>query len=146
VTAFRLVPLVILGLLQTTGVIAGQAEEKTALAEILPRFKEAWNAGDAKAFMAIFHPDCPVKKAYDKDEKSKDRVHRSFKETVEQFGKVESFEIRKYIERKHRYVVRVTYAKKGMIPGTFAVKEDGDKGWFILDFNIDGQGEPELKD
>ena len=129
-----------------THALAGPDEEKAGLAKILPRFKEAWNTGQAKGFIAIFHAESRMRKAYEKDDEAKKAFERSFKQMVEEFGKVESFEVRKYIEKKGRYVVRVTYIKKGMIPGTFAVKGNDQDGWFILDFNVDGQGEPELKE
>lgn len=123
--------------------LAPAEKEKNALAEILPQFKKAWNSGVAKDFMDLFHADCPMKKAY---ENNKERIERALKEMVDGCGNVESFEIRKYIEKKSRYVVWVKYAKKGLIPGTFAVKCDDKGKWLIWDFNIDGQGEPELKE
>lgn len=132
--------------LPATNLFAGTEEEKAALAKILPRFQEAWNAEKPKDFMALFDADYRMKKAYEKDDAVKQDFERSLKQTVQDFGNIESFEIRKYIEKTGRFVVRVKYAKKGVIPGTFAVKGRDKDAWFLLDFNIDGQGEPELKE
>jgi hypothetical protein len=74
------------------------------------------------------------------------KVGQAFKELFKEFGEAKGSEIRKYIARKGRFVVRVTYARKGMVAGTFAVKTDKSGRWRIADFNIDGQGEPELKE
>lgn len=125
---------------------AGEAEEREGLAKLLPVFESSWNKGDVSKFMALFHADCRMKKAYDSDEQTRKKVGQAFKELFKEFGEAKGSEIRKYIARKGRFVVRVTYARKGMVAGTFAVKTDKSGRWRIADFNIDGQGEPELKE
>ena len=64
---------------------------------------------------------------------------------LEAFGEIETMEPGKYIERKDKFVLKVKYKNKGNIPGTMSLVKDGEK-WFIKDWNIDGQGEPELKE
>lgn len=121
-------------------------EERDALEIILPQFRAAWNSRNADALMSVFHPENRVRKKCGMSDEMKKECMRDFSKTVEAFGEAQGYEIRKYIQRKGRYVVRVTYTKKGVVPGTFAVKRNEDGKWLILDFNIDGQGEPELKD
>jgi hypothetical protein len=129
--------------LLTASATAGEAEEREGLAKLLPGFKSAWNKGELSEVMSFFQSECQLRKAYDADPK---KAERQWKELVKEFGEVKSSEIRKYIAGKGCFVVRVTYARKGMVPGTFAIKTDKSGQWRIVDFNIDGQGEPELKE
>ena len=125
---------------------ADEAEEREALAKLLPEFQSAWNKSDVAKLMTLYHNDSRVKKAYDAEASARTKAEQAFKEIQDHFGAIKSHEIRKYIAKKNRFVVRVTYERQGMVPGTFAVKTDKDEKWRISDFNIDGQGEPELKE
>ena len=125
--------------------VDGPRDEQAALKTILPKFEKVWNARDLDAFMNLFHPESRMKTRYDGDPAVREKMKTDFVGLLDEFGAVKSYEIRGYIERKGRFVVRVTYEKKDVVPGTFAVKKDDKGNWLILDFNIDGQSEPELK-
>lgn len=109
--------------------------EREALDDLLPKFSQAWNTGNTGELMKLCAPDSKFSK-----------VEFAWGRLAEDFGVIEKTEIRKYIADKTRFVVRVTYTKRGMMPATFAVKQDGAGNWLIADFNIDGQGEPELNE
>jgi len=115
--------------------IAEPKLERKALEDLLPRFSQAWNTGNAGDLMKL----CDPNSKFGKDE-------FGWAKLAEQFGEIEKTEIRKYIADKTRFVVRVTYSKDGMVPGTFAVVQDANGNWLIADFNIDGQGEPDLNE
>ena len=142
----RLSTVPILFVFVATAVRADEAEERAALAKLLPEFESAWNQSDVPKFMSLFHPDFRMKKVYEADRQSKNKLEQGLKKLINEFGEIKASETRKYIPRKSRFVVRVTYAKKGVIPGTFVVKTDKFGEWRIADFNIDGQGERELKE
>jgi hypothetical protein len=124
----------------------GPADERAALGEVLPKFQTAWNARDMATFIGLFHPDNPMRRAYEKDESAREGMAKQFKALQDAFGDVKSFEIRGYIAKKKRFVVRVTYEKMDVVAGTFAVRKNDEGAWCVDDFNIDGQGEPELKE
>ena len=86
-----------------------------------------------------------MRKAFDSSPEAKDGIIKEFTEIISQFGEIKSVNVGKFIERKSRYVVKINYATKGLIPGTMSLKQDFDGNWTVLDFNLDGQGEPELK-
>jgi hypothetical protein len=125
---------------------ADPAEEKAAIEKLLPKFQEAWNSGEPTEVMGLLDPDSKARQKYEKQTVTKPQVVKEFKRMMAEFGDVESFEIRKYIAAKSCYVVRVKYASKGVIAGTFAVKKNEQGVWALFDINIDGQGEPELKE
>jgi hypothetical protein len=122
-----------------------QAKDKAGMEAAMKRHQEAWNKGDVKAFLESFHPTAPVRAVYQNEQK-RERMEREFKEMVEQFGPIQKFEVRKFIDRKNRYVVRIEYSKKGMLAGTYTALKLPDGGWAMWYMNIDGQGEPELKE
>jgi hypothetical protein len=131
----------------TASSLAGEplAEEKAALEAILPTFQTAWNSGKIADLLALFDPNGRMRKAYDTNADAKTAIETDFAAMVADFGAIKSSEIRVYIERKTRWVVRTTYEKEGVLAGTFAVAKDADGKWWITDLNVDGQGEPELE-
>ena len=119
-----------------------QSEEQ-ALETVLTKWRHAWNKSDAGALLELHHPESRWRKRFDADEDARKKFVEEFGELVGSLGNIDSWKIGKYIERKKRRVVKIRYEKKGTIPGTFALKRSNGV-WMIDDFNIDGQGEPEL--
>lgn len=127
----------------STILVADETEEKEGLQEILPQFTFAWNEAQVSDFLLLFHPDSQLKKSYDNDQEMKNYIALNFANLFSVFGEVTDSQIRQYINHKKRFVVRLTYKNKGVIPATFSVKQYEGK-WLIDDFNPDGQLEPEL--
>ena len=125
--------------------LGGDEEKLKALESILPDFKKVWNAKDFDGYMDLFHSESKMKKYVANDDKKKAEVKEMWLKLVNEAGVIKEQKIGSYIEKNKRYVVKTEYSIKGLIPGTFdLVKVDGK--WLLKDFNIDGQGEPELKE
>jgi len=123
---------------------ATKKDQEAGFEKVLPKFQAAWNKGDVAEFMKLFHADSKMQKAWQIPEK-KDKVAAQLAAMIEVFGVIKESKMGVYIERKDRFVVKFVYSKKGEVPGTMVLKlSDGGK-WYISDWNIDGQGEPELK-
>jgi len=121
-------------------------DERIGLDSVLPRFKSAWNSGDMAELMDLFHSGSDMRKAYESDGQLREKRGVPLEQMTEAFGEVESWDIGKYIARKGSYVVRVRYAKRGVVPGTFSAHVTDSGEWLLTSFNIDGQAEPELDD
>jgi len=111
--------------------------------DILPKWVGSWNSRDIDGVINLHHTDSDVRRGLAK-RNSRKNIEKSFTQTVETFGSIGKFEVRKYIARKKRFVVVISYSEKGRVPGTFQVATEKNGDWKIMDFNIDGQGEPEL--
>ncbi|HUT09314.1 MAG TPA: hypothetical protein VMY42_02365 [Thermoguttaceae bacterium] len=128
----------------TDNAAGNQQTPKEGLEELLPEWKSAWNAVDTDRLFKLYHPDSRIRKLLEDNPAKRKAFDDGMSEAVAEFGKIKSYTIGKYIERKDRYVVKAVYTKKGNLPGTFAVKKVDDGTYRVFDFNIDGQGEPEL--
>lgn len=124
-------------LLQVFPVYAGEwdwrlisKEEKSALTEILERYKDAWNSGKVDEYIVLFHSESRFRKAFEND---KGDFNRQFKEAIEKFGTIKSFEIYEYSQNKYRYNVMITFAKYGWDPVIFVIRGDNKNGWLIFD-------------
>jgi len=112
---------------------------------VIARWQAVWNDGDQAALVALYHPDNELRRAYQSDEQARGQIEAEFKKLRDTWGSITSYERGVYIERTGRYVVKLTYDKKGMVPATFGLAKCGD-AWLVVGFNIDGQGEPELQE
>lgn len=128
---------VVILLLQVFPVYSGQGdwrviskEEKAALTEILQRYKKAWNSGQTKEYIVLFHSESRFKKSFKND---KSEFDRQFKAAIEEFGEIESFEIYEYTLNKDRYNVMITFTRYGWDPVMFVIRGDAKNGWFIYD-------------
>ncbi len=127
------------------GVTAGEAPAKQALEELLPKWTKAWNDKRVSALMELQHPENRMVRTYKSSAEGKAKVETGLAEIIAECGAIKSATIGKYIQRKERYVVKIEYAQKGLVPGTMSLKKDAKDTWRVLDFNLDGQGEPELE-
>lgn len=125
---------------------SGEAAQKRGLEGVLVQWKTCWNAVDQQGLIALHHPESKLRRAYESKPEARSEITKEFVTMLDECGNITDYEIRKYIGRKKRFVVRVTYKKKSCVPGTFAVRRGDDGSWLVLDFNIDGQGEPELSE
>ncbi len=139
---FRKVSIVLV-LMMSPLLVAGEAEEKQGLQEILPQFIFAWNKPQISDFLLLFHPDSRVKRLIGTNQKMENYITMNYERLFYVFGEITDSEIRQYIKHKGRFVVQLTYKNKGTIAGTFSVKKHKGE-WLIDDFNPDGQLEPEL--
>jgi hypothetical protein len=129
-------------------VLSASASEKAkdeALSQLLPKWVNAWNNSDIAGLMALQHPDSLLLRDYG-SAGAKAKIDGQLKQIITTFGQIKSAVIGKFIQRKDRYVVKIEYAGKGLVPGTMAVKQGKDGTWLISDVNLDGQSEPELKE
>ncbi|MEK6704923.1 MAG: hypothetical protein AABZ06_03970 [Bdellovibrionota bacterium] len=119
-------------------------DERSALiSRILPQWKTAWNNKDSVSLLSLYHPNS---ESYEKAKGKLNDYKESSIEIFDHCGIIIKYEVRKYIEDKKRYVVRIEYTKIGIVPATFELVKDAAGAWKIKDFNIDGQGESELKE
>jgi len=127
-------------------VMAAEKSPEEGLTELLAKWSESWNKGDVAGLMKLHHIDSKIRKSYDQSADAKIEITNEFSELIKQFGAVKSAKPGKFIERKGRHVVKLTYDTKGVVPGTMTLKKDAEGNWLVIDFNLDGQGEPELKE
>ncbi len=123
----------------------GEGTARNGLEEIMPKWKSAWNAGDAATLYDLFHPKSSMRMRCESNPDGRKTFAKELAAITEECGQIKSYEVGKYIERKDRYVVKILYARKGRLPGTFAVRQTDTGVYLVFDFNIDGQGEPELE-
>lgn len=153
-SGWRFVPIValllvagvsILFLRPTTNTHSGvEGKEQEALRDILGKWKVAWNADKVDGLYELHHPQSELRLQCDKFDAAKKRFMAELHSLIAELGSIRSFGIGKYIEKSHRYVVKVEYEKRGSMPGTVALRETEANTYMILDFDIDGEGEPEL--
>ena len=105
-------------------------EEKAVLTEIIRRYMDAWNSSEVNEYIVLFHSESRFRKAFEND---KGEFNRQFKEAIEEFGTIKSFEIYEYSQDKNRYNVMITFAKYGWDPVTFVTRGDNKNGWLIFD-------------
>lgn len=115
------------------------------LEEFLPKWTEAWNSADIGKLIDQYHPDNKGRIAFNLAP-TKEMVTKAFSEQVAAYGKIKSATVGKLIAASSKYVVKIEYEKKGVVPGTMELKKDLSGNWKVIDFNISGQGEPELKE
>ena len=118
--------------------VSGCANEKDGLKIILPQWKEAWNSGDISNIISLLHPKSEMLKQYNSDNETKKVIEAELYELFDEFGKIDKWEIGKYIKSKKQYVTRITYTKKGAITGTISAAKDSDGTWLIMHFEIGG--------
>ncbi len=133
----------LLALITVMSTYADEKSNREGVEFVIDAFMESWNEGDLPRFVGLFHPDSKTRQSwYDKSQR--EELHTEFIDTKETFGKMESYKVGLYIERKDRIVLRINYSKRASVSGTISMAKSGDT-WGIADWNIDGQVEPELR-
>jgi len=114
-----------------------RADEKQELERLLQKWQAAWNSGDAGKLIGLFHPASGLKEAYDSNPQAKQGITAEFAATMKEFGAIEKSTVGKYIADEKKYVVQVSYRKRGAAAAKFAIASAPGGEWLVSDFDID---------
>ena len=112
--------------------MSGCANEKDGLKIILPQWKDAWNSGDFSKIVSLYHPKSRTFRLYNSDNESRKEGEVEFNETIDEYGKIEKWEIGEYNKSEKQYNVRITYTKKGTKTVFFSLAKDSNGTWLIM--------------
>lgn len=121
--------------------LAADEGREAAVEGLALKMKSAWNKEDLSAFITLFDSESQTRKIWDDPEKRVE-LQKDFKQTRTRLGAMGAHEIGLRIPKKRQTVLRIKYSESGPIPGTIEIVKTGD-GWKIVDWDYDGQWEPE---
>ena len=110
----------------------------------LPVWHAAYNDPNPEVVGRLFGPSSHIGVFDEMSDEEKGKFREGFTGLKQHFGDITAMELGVFIERKSRYVFKATYSNAGFVPGTITLEQIGDGTWKVANFNIDGQGEPEL--
>lgn len=117
--------------------------QKKGAQHFLPKIQKIWNENDVDAFVHLHSTESKLRRMWD-DEKSRATIKAEFEEMINTIGKIQKTEIGPYIKSNDVYVFYNTYEHEGEVAGTISTIKTENQ-LYILDWDFDGSGEPELK-
>ena len=119
--------------------------DETAVAGFLKSWKTSWNSGKADSMLKQIHPFGEVPLGVSAGLVTKEKLARQMKAMLQEFGAIQSAEVKGFKARTNEYVVEFTYAKSGKIAAALNLQKDAKGTWRVFSFDID-DGERALKD
>lgn len=136
--------ILLLALCALTAPLTGAEEPpQEALLGVLTQWKAAWNDKDLAKTIAVYAPDSKMVARLAK-EGAKEKYVANTQNIKDQLGNIVEVAVGKYSPSGKAWVMKVTYDKMGLVPGTFTITKGKDGTWMLKSMFITGQGEPEV--